>query len=344
MTDADNRPPDPLARHQVVPSGPHTRRIALAAGTAVGLGLLLYMAGGRDETPASTARLEVAPLPPPGPSYADLAPRPVPPPPPDPAPPTPRVALPAPAPEPRPQPRAAAPEDELRKKALDAGVGGWSRKEEARTAGSSGSFQPPSGACVVPPGTPIHAQTVTRTVTERGGILVARVTRDLLCPDLAAVAVPAGSTLTMTYASAASRSQTRIEIANPVVTRPWPLNDTVELDAMTADATGEAGLPGAVDIPWFRTGLLIAASAAIDLGTAALSGGGSLIGGLLGRSLESPLDRATRDLLERAPVITLEAGKPVVVILRGALKVSLIGAPLIFRRLTFFATSARTHM
>lgn len=322
MTDTDERPPDPLARHRVVPSGPHTRRIALVAGTAVGLGLLLYMAGGRDEAPAPTTRLEVAPPPPPGPSYADLAPRPAPPPPPDPAPPTPRVALPAPAPEPRPQPRAAAPEDELRKKALDAGVGGWSRKEEApaTAAGPGTGFQPPSGACVVPPGTPIHAQTVTRTVTERGGILVARVTRDLLCPDLAAVAVPAGSTLTMAYATAASRSQTRIEIANPVVTRPWPLNDTVELDATTADATGAAGLPGAVDIPWFRTGLLIAASAAIDLGTAALSGGGSLIGGLLGRSLESPLDRAARDLLERAPVITLEAGEPVLVILRGALR------------------------
>lgn len=93
----------------------------------------------------------------------------------------------------------------------------------------------------------------------------------------------------------------------------YPEDVLAALNRTRADADPDAGGDRSA-------GLLIAASAAIDLGTAALSGGGSLIGGLLGRSLESPLDRAARDLLERAPVITLEAGEPVVVILRGALR------------------------
>jgi type IV secretion system protein TrbI len=134
------------------------------------------------------------------------------------------------------------------------------------------------------------------------------------------LAVPAGSTMTVEYGSNISRGQKRIAVANPQITRPWPKMDTVQVSAMTADTTGASGLPGHVDVPWFATGALIAASTAVDLGVAALTGGGSLIGSILGRNIESPLDRAAKDMLDRAPVIKLEPGAEVVVFLRGALE------------------------
>jgi len=112
--------------------------------------------------------------------------------------------------------------------------------------------------------------------------------------------------------------QNRIEVKNPVIVRPWPRNDAVRLQAMAADATGASGLPGTVEVPWFQTGLLVAASTAVDL-AAALTDGGSLIGALLGRNIDSPLDKAAKDLLERQPVIRLQAGEQVTLFLRGAL-------------------------
>lgn len=315
-------PADPLVRHRVITSGPHVLRILLVVGAMIALGVVAYMLGraqGNGTAPRSAAQVERRAPEPPLPSYADMAAVPQPPPPP-----VPRVE-PRPATPPPAQPRAsAAPkEDELRTKAMDAGVGGWSRKEQdtaSATAAGASDFTGFGSDCLVPPGTPIPAQTISRTVTERGGILTAQVTQDVWDTGFACLAVPAGSMVTMEVGSGVTKGQKRIEVSKPVIVRPWPRSDMVQPGAVGADATGAAGLPGRVEVPWFETGLLIGASAAVDLASAALTGGGSLFGTILGRGIESPLDRAAKDMLERAPVITLDAGEPLLLVLRGALR------------------------
>lgn len=325
---------DPLARRRVIPSGPHAARILLVAAAVVGLGLVGYLLTWDDGEPRATvvSRFEQRVPEPKLPTYADLAPRE-----PPPEPPSPRVPLaPTTGPKPAPtKPSAAGPRDSLRAKAMDAGVGGWSRGDRERpeatpaatpvqaaqkaAASSASTFHAPPDGCFVPPGTPIEAQTLNRVATERGGIVAAMTTRDLWGASFACLAVPAGSTLVLEYGTGATKGQKRIEILNPILVRPWPKSDTVQLAAMTADAFGASGLPGRVDVPFFRTGALIAASTAVDLGVAALSGDGGLIGAILGRNVDRPLDKAAKDLLDRAPVITLEAGAPILVFLRGGL-------------------------
>lgn len=324
MTDESR---DPLARRRVTVTGPHVPRIALAVAGALAIGL-----GGwwltADEAGPEPERMPVPRLVPDGPGrlpdYADLAEAP-----PEP-PPAPRLpaAEPAPAAPSEPRPREAA-RDTLRERAMDAGVGGWSRDRSAgMVAAAAASEAVPStgleegrrtGACRVSAGTPIHAVVANRVVGEQRGTLLARVARDVWGDGFDCLAVPAGSTLTLDYAPAAARGQTRIEVASPRLVRPWPRADMVAIDAAGTDATGAAGLPGAVSVPWASTGLLIAASTAVELAGAALTGGGSLLGAILGREVESPLDRAARAALERAPVVTVEAGAPVVLLLRGAL-------------------------
>lgn len=315
-------PPDPLARHRVITSGPHVVRILLVAAVVIGLGLVAYMLGrsqGAGGLPKLSAALGPTQPEPRLPSYEDMAPKPAPAPPP-----APRIEKKESAPPlPRPQAKAPPKEDELRKKAMEAGVGGWSRKEDtgAVTAAQAGVSDFAAGSdCLVPPGTPIPLLTVNRVVTERGGIITAQVMRDVWDSGFACLAVPAGSLVTMEVGSGVTKGQKRIAVSKPVITRPWPRNDTVQPVAMVADATGASGLSGDVEVPWVETGLLIGASAAVDLASAALTGGGSLLGTILGRSVESPLNRAAKDMLERAPVITLEAGEPLLLVLRGGLR------------------------
>ncbi len=316
-------PPDPLARHRVITSGPHVVRILLVAAIVIGLGLVAYMLGrsqGAGGLPKLSAALGPTQPEPRLPSYEDMAPKPAPAPPP-----APRIEKKEPAPPPpRPQAKAPPKEDELRKKAMEAGVGGWSRKEDtgAVTTAQAGAsdFAAAGSDCLVPPGTPIPLLTVNRVVTERGGIVTARVTQDVWDAGFSCLAVPAGSVVTLDVGSGVTKGQTRIEVANPVITRPWPRSDTVRVAAVGADITGAAGLAGSVEVPWLQTGLLIAASTAVDVAAAALTGGGSLIGGILGHSIDRPLDKAAKDLLDRTPVITLDAGEPVLLLLRGGLR------------------------
>ena len=324
--------PDPLERRRIIPSGPHLARILLVAGAILGTGLAAFMLGrgGRAPGPKVLSRFELESPAPRQPTYADMAPPQAPPTRAAPA----RAATPRPAPQ--PHPATAQHKDELWARAMQAGIGGWSRDRgtgEREGGGSAAArpaaagqavpaaarFTPAPGGCFVPPGTPIPAETVNRVVTERGGILTAMVTSDVWSAGFDCLAVPAGSTLTMDYSTSVSRGQKRIDIARPSIVRPWPRSDSVELTAMTADASGASGLPGAVDIPWFQTGVLIAASTAVDLTTAVLTRGGSLVGAILGRNADRPLDQAARDLLQRTPVITLEPGQPITVILRAGL-------------------------
>jgi len=322
VTVPDDTPsPDPLARRQVVTSGPHVARILLVAGAVIGLGLAAYMLGRGQglDVPRALGSLELPRGEPVLPRYEDMAPKPPPTPPP-----VPRFdKKEPPLPPARPQAQAAPKEDDLRRKAMEAGVGGWSRQQEERgeSAGPAGSsdFAAAGSECFVPPGTPIPLLTVSRVVSERGGIVTARVTQDVWDAGFSCLAVPAGSVVTLEVAANVSRGQKRIAVTNPVITRPWPRNDTVRVAAVGTDATGAAGLAGSVEVPWLRTGLLIAASTAVDAGVAALTGGGSLISSLLGHAMDRPLDKAAKDLLDRAPVITLEAGEPVLLLLRGGL-------------------------
>ncbi|CBS87280.1 TrbI/VirB10 family protein [Azospirillum lipoferum] len=315
-------PPDPLARHRVITSGPHVVRILLVLAAVIGLGLAAYMLG-RSQGAGSLPKLSVAlgPTQPELrlPSYEDMAPKPEPAPPP-----APRIEKKEPPPPARTQAKAPPKEDELRKKAMEAGVGGWSRKEEGTSVASAAQagasdFAATGSDCLVPPGTPIPLLTVNRVVTERGGIVTARVTQDVWDAGFSCLAVPAGSVVTLDVGSGVTKGQKRIEVANPVITRPWPRNDTVRVAAIGGDATGAAGLAGAVQVQWLQTGLLIAASTAVDVAAAALTGGGSLIGGILGHGIDRPLDKAAKDLLDRAPVITLDAGEPVLLLLRSGL-------------------------
>ncbi|HET8729070.1 MAG TPA: TrbI/VirB10 family protein [Alphaproteobacteria bacterium] len=326
------RPPadDPLRRHRIVASGPHVTRILLVAAAIVGTGLVVHLMDGGEETPRSTvvSRFEHRPPEPRTPSYADLAAEEEPPS----APPAPRaepVAMPAPPARAPSEPRR----DALWERAMEAGPGGWSRDRREREAPAPGTvtaiadragetasqFTPAASSCFVPPGTPIEARTLNRVVTEHGGIITAIVTRDVWDSSFGCLAIPAGSMLTAAYGTDATRGQKRIAISDPTIIRPWPRSDVVAVAAMTADAAGASGLPGRVSVPWFQTGVLIASSTAVDLGLAALTGGGSLIGGILARNIDSPLDQAAKSLLERAPVITLQAGQPILVFLRGGL-------------------------
>lgn len=354
----ESPPPDAgldiLGRKQIATSGIHAGRIAICAALGMAVGLGTYLAG-RAPPPAPKAQAGTV-VSGPVPSadragYASLA---APDPPQRPVLPTPRapVALALPA---APAQTTGSAKESLRERALAAGIGGWSADqriapaparagaaEDAQAPGGMPAASPAAaasqaarglvadmpasqfhrleGACIVPPATPVQATTLTAVVTEQGGIATALVTRDVWDAAFRCLAVPAGSMVTIEYGPSAARGQKRIEVRNPVIVRPWPRQDMLQPVAMAADAEGASGLPGAVQVPWFRTGLLIAASTAVDLAAAALSDGGSLFGAILGRNIDSPLDRAAKDLLDRAPVLRLEQGQPITLILRGAIQ------------------------
>lgn len=320
---AGSGPPDPLARRAVPVSGPHVGRILLVAGGLVAVGLAAYMAGSDDASDPVRwiERPEFARPGPDLPAYDDLAATP--------APPEPRFERPEPKAEPAPALRAGPRRDALLDRAMDAGVGGWSRRADEQGAAADGADPPDlaAGGCVVPPGTPIEAQTVNRVVSEQGGLVSATVTRDVWGAGFGCLAVPAGSTVTLEYRAGVARGRRRIEVANPVITRPWPRADRIAVQAMVGDRTGAAGLPGEVRVPWLATGLLVAASTAVDLGVAALTDGASLVGALLGRNADRPLDRAARDALEQGAVVTLAPGEPVVLLLGAALATDDFRAP-----------------
>ncbi|MBP2314409.1 hypothetical protein [Azospirillum soli] len=167
-------PPDPPTRHRVVTAGPHVVRILLVAAVVIGLGLAAHMLG-RSQGAGGLPKLSVALDPtqpePRLPSYEDMASKPAPAPPP-----ALRIEKKDPPPLPvRPPSKVAPKEDELRKKAMEAGVGGWSRKEDAGALAlaQAGTSDFAAGSdCLVPPGTPIPLQTVNRVVTERDGLVI----------------------------------------------------------------------------------------------------------------------------------------------------------------------------
>lgn len=323
-----------ITRVSVYPSRVSYRKLGLAVAALIGVTYLAIQWATRPSTtsvapprPTLVLARQDAPA---STSYDALAA-------PEPVPPAP--VPPRPAPPPAPATTAAAPRQrDLLAEAVEKGFARPARRCDGEQGAPAGHGVPAAGGSrqrsttatdafepfqatgpIVPPGTPIPAVTQSAVVTERGGVVAAMITRDVWDAGFSCLAIPAGSVLVAEYSTSVGRGQKRIDIAAPQITRPWPRHDTVQLRAMTADAQGASGLPGTVEVPWFQTGALIAASTAVDLGTAALTQGGSLVGIILGRTLESPLDRAAKDFLERQPVISLEAGTEIVVLLRGAI-------------------------
>lgn len=305
---------DPLARRRLATAGLRVGRVAMVAAGLVAVGAAGYLAGRDDDPPPPRRAVAVDPAPArPLPGYDMLDQRHEPP----------RSRLEAP---PAARPPAARPPaavvtptadpkpDRLAEQARAAGPGGWTRPTAQAPAPVPASADPASaGACTVPAGTPIPLVTVNRVVTEQGGVLVARVTRDVWDGRFACRAVPAGSTVTLAVAPGTARGQRRIAVSDPVIYRPGS-PEPLRPAAIGADAAGAAGLAGRVEVPWAATGLLVAASTALDLATAALSDGG-LLGAILGRTADRPLDQAARAQLERLPVITLQPGAEITLLL-----------------------------
>lgn len=304
---------DPLARRRLATAGLRLGRVAMVAAGLVAVGVAGYLAGRDDDPPPPRRAVAVDPAPArPLPGYDMLDQRHEPP----------RSRLEA-APAARPPaavvtPTAAPKPDRLAEQARAAGPGGWTRPAAQAPApapapvAASGSSSD-AGTCTVPAGTPIPLVTVNRVVTEQGGVLVARVTRDVWDGRFACRAVPAGSTVTLAVAPGTARGQRRIAVSDPVIYRPGS-PEPLRPAAIGADAAGAAGLAGRVEVPWAATGLLVAASTALDLAMAAIAEGG-LLGAILGRTADRPLDQAARAQLERLPVITLEPGAEITLLL-----------------------------
>jgi type IV secretion system protein VirB10 len=51
-----------------------------------------------------------------------------------------------------------------------------------------------------------------------------------------------------------------------------------------------------------------------------LSHGFGFFGAVVGRTVDSPLEKAAKDMLDRAPVVTLGQGQEIAFVLRGALE------------------------
>lgn len=206
-------------------------------------------------------------------------------------------------------------------------IGGFSNKkvasvrekdEERRLASAGGSDFIPVGGCFVPPGTGLPIQLETRIITEKPGLAKGHTTRDIWNTGMDCKAVPAGSVITFAYkgGTGVSRNDTRVETGEIELRRPWPQDDMLTIKGAGGDTTGAAGMPARIDYPWVSTGLLILASTAAKLGTAALSNGFSLYGPVIGQGIGSPLDEAAREALHRAAVGEIDIGTEVVVVLQ----------------------------
>lgn len=221
-------------------------------------------------------------------------------------------------------------QETLDEQARDAGVGGWEdEKFEERlkikvAASPAGRNDFKKSACAglgfVRPGTPIQIQIINAVNTERGGIVTGQVTRSVFDSASRIEPIPAGTTVVADYDTQVSKGQKRIAIGNPVFTRPWPRDDELEIKGgMVATRDGSSGIPGDVDYPYVAAGLLVAANVGLELGKAVLSSGGTLIGSIFAEQADNPLEKAAKDLLDRAPTISLDAGEQVILFLRSGI-------------------------
>jgi type IV secretion system protein VirB10 len=220
--------------------------------------------------------------------------------------------------------------EKLDEQALQAGVGGAVNdkaaeliKAKLETYGRQSDFKPNScsgaGLGYIRPATPIVLQIDYKVVNEQEGTVFGHVVAPVMDSRFAIEGIPDGTTFTAPYKKTESKGQKRIAIGAPTLIRPDPRNDELVVDGQMSDIEGAAGVPGDVDYPWVQAGVLVALDTAVDLGKAALSGGGSLLGSIFMDNAERPLSKAAKDMLDRAPTISLEPGEEVVLLLKSGI-------------------------
>jgi type IV secretion system protein VirB10 len=215
-----------------------------------------------------------------------------------------------------------APRNDFFERGLKEGAGGHKADpqiiEAAMTKKANRSDFKKSGSdCWLPPGAFIPVRSLTRVVTEKAGILKAKITADVWDTSGTCLVLPAGSDLVADYGGSTTKGEKRVPITNLEIVRPYPADDTVTLNGVAGDPTGAAGVPGDVESNFLSTALLVTASIGIDLAQAALTSGGSLIGPIIGENAGRPIDQIARDLWQRPSVIQVDERTDMLLILRA---------------------------
>lgn len=215
--------------------------------------------------------------------------------------------------------------DDFMQNGLKAGIGGFKAEEKVLEAAWSrkdggSDFKKSGSKCWLPPGAFIPVQSVTRIITEKPGIVKAKVTVDIWDTSGTCLVLPAGSDLVADYAATATRGEKRVPISNMEIVRPYPADDVVTINGVGGDEFGAAGIPGETQTNFISTALLVTASVGLELATAALTDGGSLIGPIIGRNASNPLDQIANDLWNRPSVNKVDERSDMLLILRQGIK------------------------
>lgn len=160
--------------------------------------------------------------------------------------------------------------------------------------------------------TPIRAHTEQPITTDSPGYVTAMVIGDVYTSNKQCVAFPHGSRIYGETIGEVKEGQVRVTTVWTAIQRPEPRNDTIELSKVVGgEADGTPGIPGSVNNHWFRKFAFIAASSAIDLGSAALQGRGDggfavILGDSVASNARSPLDEFAKRQLDIPPSIEVE--------------------------------------
>lgn len=220
-----------------------------------------------------------------------------------------------------PSSRGGGGKDDFMERGLKAGIGGYRADEKIIEAAWSkkerkSDFRPSNSDCWLPPGAFIPVRSVTRIVTEKAGLLKAKVTADIWDTSGTCLVLPAGSDLVADYGASATRGEKRVPISNLEIVRPYPADDIVTINGVAGDEFGAAGVPGETSSNLLSTALLVTASIGVDLAQAALTSGGSLIGPIIGENAGKPIDQIARDLWQRPSISQVDERTDMLLILR----------------------------
>ena len=221
--------------------------------------------------------------------------------------------------------RGGARKDDFLERGLNAGLGGFKADKEIVDAAwtkttETSDFKKSGSKCWLPPGAFIPVRSVTRIVTEKPGIVKAKVTADIWDTSGTCLVIPADSDLVADYSATTTRGEKRVPLSNMEIVRPYPADDTVTIAGVAGDQFGAAGIPGETSSNFLSTALLVTASVGIDLATAALTQGGSLIGPIISRNAGNPLDQIAQDLWNRPSVNRVDETTDMMLILRQGIK------------------------
>ena len=219
------------------------------------------------------------------------------------------------------QARGSSKKDEFWERGLQAGGGGNKADETViaaafQKAGRKSDFRKSNSDCWLPPGAFIPVRSVTRIVTEKPGILKAKVTTDIWDTSGTCLVLPSGSDLVADYGGSVTKGEKRVPVTNMEIVRPFPADDMVTIAGVAGDPHGAAGVPGDVESNLLSTALLVSASVGLDLAQAALTSGGSLIGPIIGENASRPLDQIANDLWKRPSLIQVDERTDMLLILR----------------------------